>query len=429
MPKNLKTSDEQIKESVCKFYLDNKDICDLNYSNARNANIGKIYENIEDINIIHSLFVQTSFVVITANMYEKNILHDNIYKLQNKKIKQISINLFPQRESKYETYAYCFEWQGYIVLHIEAQCTGSYTKGGSADIVRYVLNNQYIVPKGIVSLGICFGTHESDYHLGDVVISKKIYPYFIGSKIQESGYFVTDDNTFIVDSSLISKIKFIIEKNAFSELKSEVYFGNYITGEAVVNRKKARDEFVQQTKQPIIAGEMEGYGLFKECKGTYFTVPCLIVKSICDWAVMKNFNAKNIFEKICNETDKVSEEEQKSLKDRIQSYAAFQAFKVLDILICNKVFGESIFTDIITYIERFPGHAIYAEQIKNEIQNIIEKNMCNIHTTNKFVIMLIKELMHRELLRCDDPSELDGVLNKGVDEIGNWLLSIQKGGM
>ncbi len=428
MPKVPEMNVEEVKKSVCKFYLDNRDECDSNYFNAENMNIGKIYMDIEDFDLIHSLFIQTSFVVITANKYEKNILHYNVFRLHNKKIKKFSINLFPQRETKHETYAYCFEWQGYLVLHIEAQSTGSYTIGGSADIVRYVLNNQYIVPKGIVSLGICFGADERKYHLGDVVISKKIYPYFIGSKIQERGYFVTDDNAFIIDSGLSAKIKFINEKNAFSELKSDVYFGNYITGEAVVSQRKAKNEFVKQTKQPIIAGEMEGYGLFKECRGTYYTVPCLIVKSICDWAVMKNFEAKDIFEELCNTTSKVSEKEEKTLKDRIQAYAALQAFKVLDILVSNKIFGESIFNDIIAYIEKFPGHAIYAEHIKNEIQKIVEKNMCNIHITYKFVAVVIKELMNRKLIKYDDSCELDSVLSNNTDEIGNWLVSIQKGG-
>lgn len=172
MAKRFEMNEVELKEAVCKFYLNNKTDCDSIYLNAE-KNIGKIYENIDDINLIHSLFIQTYFVVITANKYEKNVLHNNIFKLYRKKIKKFSISLFPQRETKHETYAYCFKWNGYTVLHIEAQSTGSYTIGGSADIVRYIFNNQYIIPKGIVSLGICFGTDEVKYHLGDVVISKK----------------------------------------------------------------------------------------------------------------------------------------------------------------------------------------------------------------------------------------------------------------
>lgn len=220
-----------------------------------------------------------------------------------------------------------------------------------------------------------------------------------------------------------AKIKFIIDKNAFSELNSDVYFGNYITGEAVVSRRKARREFVQQTKRPIIAGEMEGYGLFKECKGTYYMVPCLIVKSICDWAVMKNFEAKDIFERLCNEADKVSEEEQRSLKDRIQAYASFQAFKVLDILLSNKIFGDSVFTDIIAYIEEFRGNAIYAVSIKDEIQNIVRRNKGDVQITYKYVITVIKELINRKILECDDFNELDSISNKREDEIEEWIVT------
>lgn len=423
MPKGFRKNEEQVKESVCRFYMENKDACDMNYNNAENANIGKIYDEIVDMNIIHSFFVETSFVVITANKYEKNILHNNIFKLQNEKIKKISIDLFPQRESKHETYAYCFKWQEYIVLHIEAQSTGSYAIGGSADIVRYIIDNKYLVPKGIISLGICFGADENKYQIGDVVISRKVYPYFIGSKIQEEGYFVSDDNVFSVDSGLNAKINFIIDKNSFSELKNAVYFGNYITGEAVVSRKKARDEFVQQTKQTVIAGEMEGYGLFKECKGTYYSIPCLIIKSICDWAVMKNFETKDIFKRICNENQFVSEKEQESLKDRLQAYSANQAFKVLDILVRNNIFGESIMSSVIRYIKEFPGHAIYADKIKNEICKIAKKSVGNVNIEDKFVIGVIKELLERELISCND-AELKDIMKDSGNEIGKWLFTV-----
>ncbi len=422
----IKTSEEQVKESVCSFYINNKSKCDINYANATSKNIGKIYEDIVDTNVIISLFVQTSFVVITANKFEKNILHHNIFKKENRKIKKISINLFPQRETKQETYAYCFNWNGYTVLHIEAQNTGSYTIGGSADIVRYVLDNKYIVPIGIISFGICFGADENNSCLGDVIISKKVYPYFIGSKIQENGYFVNDDNVFSIVSDLSAKIKFIIDKNAFSELENTVYFGNYITGEAVVSQRKARDQFVKQTTQKIIAGEMEGYGLFKESRGTYYSIPCVIIKSICDWAVMKNFKTKDIFEKLISENSNitVSEDEQKTLKDRIQAYSANQAFEVLNILLNNKIFEDSIFSKIILYIEEYRGHAIYAKQIKNAIQEIVENSMSGIFITNKYVIAVIKGLLDRGLLINDAPDEIDNIVNDQLEEI-DYIFSIR----
>lgn len=422
----IKTSEEQVKESVCSFYINNKSKCDINYANATSKNIGKIYEDIVDTNVIISLFVQTSFVVITANKFEKNILHHNIFKKENRKIKKISINLFPQRETKQETYAYCFNWNGYTVLHIEAQNTGSYTIGGSADIVRYVLDNKYIVPIGIISFGICFGADENNSCLGDVIISKKVYPYFIGSKIQENGYFVNDDNVFSIVSDLSAKIKFIIDKNAFSELENTVYFGNYITGEAVVSQRKARDQFVKQTTQKIIAGEMEGYGLFKESRGTYYSIPCVIIKSICDWAVMKNFKTKDIFEKLISENSNitVSEDEQKTLKDRIQAYSANQAFEVLNILLNNKIFEDSIFSKIILYIEEYRGHAIYAKQIKNAIQEIVENSMSGIFITNKYVIAVIKGLLDRGLLVNDASDEIDNIVNDQLEEI-DYIFSIR----
>lgn len=40
MGKKINETLEHIKESVCKFYLDNKLECDFHYSNAENKKIG-----------------------------------------------------------------------------------------------------------------------------------------------------------------------------------------------------------------------------------------------------------------------------------------------------------------------------------------------------------------------------------------------------
>lgn len=426
---SLKTNaiSEQIKESVCKFYLDNKSKCDFHYSCAESETISNIYESISKQEIIHALFSQVSIVVLTANKYEKNILHHNIFYVQNKKhnkIKKIEITLFPKSETKEETYAYLLEWQGYSVLHIEAQKTGSYTIGGSADIVRYVIDNKYLYPTAIISLGICFGTNENKFQLGDTIISKKIYPYFIGSKISEKSYYVNDDNMFRVTSRLNAKINSIIDENNFSKLESNVYFGNYITGEAVISQKKTRDEFSNITKQEIIAGEMEGYGLFKECNGSYYSIPCLVVKSICDWGVMKNFDTKSIFEKLCDKNNNISEEEQKTLKDRIQAFASFQAFKALDILLCNHSFENSLYKRVSELINNEHGQLIYASYIKTITQQIAEKLSYGMKTADPFIHALIRSLINNDIITCNDDCERN--IDENIEQIWECTFLLNK---
>ncbi|MCM1237670.1 MAG: hypothetical protein NC489_47005 [Ruminococcus flavefaciens] len=389
---------ENVKENVCKFYFANKDECDKLYSYAEQKDFGKIYENISEEYAIKTLFIQTALVIITANKYEKNILHWQIYSSQKYKIKRIEIELFPQKESKAETYAYSFKWNGFSILHIEAQQTGSYTYGGSADIVRYIINNKLLYPMAIISYGVCFGTDELKYSLGNVIISKKIYPYFMGAKITDHGYFVTDDNMFKINSLLSAKIKSMIEENAFSLPNNMVYFGNYITGEAVISRQKARDEFVKAVNEPAIGGEMEGYGLLKECNSFSNFIPCLIVKSICDWAILKNFDPKPIFQKY---KIKIEDNEPETIKDRLQAYAAFQAFRVVDIMLNKHLFEQSIYEKISVYIHKQNGKVLLAETIKEKIEEIAQKYL-HTHLDDSFILDIINYFKANGLFDQDD---------------------------
>lgn len=392
---------DNIKESVCKFYLDNKNQCNTCYYNAESKDFVNFYHVITDDFMIRKLLLQVSIVVLTANKYEKNILHHNIYnKCSNSKILKFSFDLFPQRESTQETYAYWFKWDSYTVLHVEAQSTGSYTIGGSADIVRYIIQSNRIFPTAIISLGICFGTDETKYNLGDVVISDKIYPYFIGSKINETGYFVNDDNMFRTNSNLRKEIKSLIDANVFSNHQTQVYFSNYITGEAVVSNKIARDAFTKITTQNVIAGEMEGYGLFKECHGSNYTIPCLLIKSICDWAVMKNFDSQRIFEKI-DENGTVNITEQKTLKDRIQAYSAQQSFDILNEMIERKVFEDSLYAKTVNIIKSIRGKAVFASRIKSIIINKAIDYSTNLRVSDTFVVDLIRVMLNENILASD----------------------------
>lgn len=421
MKKKANEKIDCIKESVCKFYIENKTNCDFHYYNAESKCIGEIYEKITDQKTVQQLFSQVSIVILTANKYEKNVLHYNIFVSQKEKVKKMEIDLFPCREVKGETYAYWFKWKGYTILHIEAQKTGSYTIGGSADIVRYVIYNEYICPTAIISLGICFGANERKNHLGDVIISKKVYPYFIGSKISESDYFVDDDNMFRVDTGLNARVKSVIDENAFRDQDVKVYYGNYITGEAVVSNMKVRDKFVKITKQEVHAGEMEGYGVFKECKSIDGLIPCIIIKSICDWAVVKNFDAKDIFHRLCDEKVKVTDEEQATLKGRIQAYAAFQAYNILDILLEKCVFDSSIYKKMVGYIERFDEKVIHANSIRNKIYQMVKGTK----VSDSFALTILEQLVSNNILIYNG-NDFNEEINYIGDRIWTYTFSVRK---
>lgn len=397
MPKISKNV-ENVKNIVCQFYIDHKQECDTQYALAERNDFGEMYEKIDEQHTIKVLFSKVAIVIMTANKYEKNVLHHHIFASQKEKIKKIEIKLFPKNESGVETYAYWFQWQNYTVLHIEAQQTGSYTLGGAADIVRYIINSQSIYPMAVISFGICFGADENKYSLGDVAISKKVYPYFMGAKIEDTGYFVPDDNMFRVNSLLSARIGSIMDENAFSKTACNVYFGNYITGEAVVSREKARDEFVNIIKEKIIAGEMEGYGLFKECNGYAHSIPCLIIKSISDWAVAKNFDTEEIFKRIGNNA--VTPKEQETLKDRIQAFAVFQAYHVVNIMLSKKdIFENSVYDKLVCFMDKLQSQVIMMGDIREEVQKIVTKNT-KMQVSDSFITTLISNLNTDGWINC-----------------------------
>lgn len=391
---------ESLTEDICRFYVQNRAGCLEQYNKAENPNLYDVYETINDEKEQEMLFAQVSIIVLTANKYEKNVLHAHMTASTELKIKRLSISLFPQHESQQETYAYFFKWHDYSILHIEAQATGSYTMGGAADVVRFVLSNPCLYPTVIISLGICFGVDEHRQTLGDTVISEKVYPYFMGAKWDEASYVVTDDNRFRIESRLKSKLQSeIIHTNVFKFLDFKVELGNYITGEAVISNKDIRELFTNITTQSISAGEMEGYGLFKECWGANYILPCLIIKSICDWGVLKNFTHLPVARQILVE-HKIDEKELDFVKDSLQAYASFHAYCVLDLLIQKRVFSPSIYSQLHSKIER--SGEIERSIFKNSIlqyANQIAQDMLGVKTISEpFINSCIDIMIQKQLL-------------------------------
>lgn len=92
------------------------------------------------------------------------------------------------------------------------------------------------------------------------------------------------------------------------------------TGEAVVSSQQAKRMIREAaSNEKELGGEMEGYGIAKECI-FYANIPCFILKAICDWGECKDIDKKLKDEKI---------ECPANLKDQLQAYAAFCAGIVL----------------------------------------------------------------------------------------------------
>lgn len=420
-----------IKQKVFEFYAKKKEVCDRYYDEAEDSKISGLYFIEKENSNIDSFLIKTAVVILTANKYEKNLLHKNAYKKNSKKIARFNIELPTACNNHNKIYGYFFELNNIPILNLHATVTGSYTIGGSADMVRWVLSNKLLFPVAILSFGICFGLMEKRHQIGDVIISKKIYPYFIGSKINEKKLYVVDDNMFDINSSFLRDIQTMVTDNKFNNLNFKVDFGNYSTGEAVVSSNYLRQEIKRTTTQDVFAGDMEAYGLFKECNSYKYPLPCLTIKSICDWGIDKNYNAddEQTLEAFKNELNKkiatsLDSDDYtkllKSLKDRLQAYAAQCAFACIDILFSEKdFFDKSLFTKMKKKLKAYNGVAISDHALKQMLCNILKKSNTECNDYNDYIYKCVTQFEIEGLLKPDNANSTNiqtrsyvGIINR-----------------
>lgn len=75
-----------VKSKLMEFYQTHQEECDKLYTDAMDKGMFNIYEEIEDGFLVNLLFVKTEVVILTANTFEKNILHLNAVKTRKQKI-------------------------------------------------------------------------------------------------------------------------------------------------------------------------------------------------------------------------------------------------------------------------------------------------------------------------------------------------------
>jgi len=375
---------KKVSEYILKFYNDNKTLCDTAYKNS--CKLSDIYTEILDKDIIDESLLTSSVVIITANAFEKKLLHFRSYKETKKKIGHCQINCSNNIQHPLNINLYFLQIGKFKVIHLEALQTGSYTIGGSADLVRYVLKNPYIHPSCIISFGICFGNDYEKHPIGDSIITQKVYPYFISAKVTEVSLEVTDNNIFRTNEDLLTRLRHMYDKGSFN--KTDAYIDNLITGEAVVNNALIKDIFVKSaTNQKTMAGDMEAYGLYKECQGFDHSMPCFLVKSICDYGVAKNID--DIFEE-----DSLPS----NIKDILQAYASNKAYDVLKV-----IFNER---------DSFINSSIYSIFISC-LKNLQDKD--NYTLNKKMIDDIIKEIQ-KYAYKTVDKSCVNLILNKAAKD-------------
>lgn len=339
-----------VVENIKKFLESEKNkLMELCYSSIRNKQNERYFKDLIDVakdNEFDSLFPLVSLVILTANKVECDSLNYIAFKQRDSNLtkRKHAIRIYEGNDFGAPD-AYLFKMHSVYILHLNAYETGSNTPGGSTDLVRFISGNPFINPLCIISFGICYGRDPQNQNIGDVLLPKKMYSWSVGQKIGDEGLKIKHDNFNFWLEDKFSKsgiysilndfcngsdgrtIKESIELVKESEKGGEGYdfsikvvWGNMSTGEAVVSSKRAKEKIREATNNDKeFGGEMEGYGIAKECI-YYAKIPCFIIKAICDWGVYKNI-------------DEILKKEEvacpDNLKDKLQAYSAFCAAIVL----------------------------------------------------------------------------------------------------
>ena len=336
---SLSDSEREVIKNIREFIAKNNDAINEQYFTVKacggqNKN-NDIYESI-DIDIFNRQLLRVSVAILTANFYESEILNYNAYNKSKQKIKQLKDGLQLLGDG-HITQAYILKIGDYTVLHLHAPETGSNTPCGSADSARFINTCRYLNPSCIISFGICFGTDMETLSLGDTIVAKKIYPWSIGIKINNTGWKIKGDD-YIIDlqkssAVLYDRIRKAAECSPILSLGHKVVLGNMLTSEAVVSSEKVKMQAIEKAYgDKIVGGEMEGYGLAKECI-YYGTTACLVLKAICDWGAIKDID---------NYINNYIPPSAGSYKDRLQAYAAYRAFCFLSELFERNVFEDTV---------------------------------------------------------------------------------------
>lgn len=97
-----------IKQKVFEFYAKKKEVCDRYYDEAEDSKISGLYFIEKENSNIDSFLIKTAVVILTANKYEKNLLHKNVYKKNSKKIARFNIELPTAYNNHNKIYGYFF---------------------------------------------------------------------------------------------------------------------------------------------------------------------------------------------------------------------------------------------------------------------------------------------------------------------------------
>jgi len=200
-----------------------------------------------------------------------------------------SLNLqFTRRQGKAFKYYDLGQVGTYRVMAVKSE-VGAFGHDGSA--ARAIAAKIETHATGLVSLGMAFGTdpHKSTgfrgQNKGDVLVSRILLPYDNRRVRSVDGAVVTDYERVVPYHAKESLVKALRKHSMSSEWETHVHFGAMLTGGALIECARFRDDLVRRLSdrgELVIGGEMEGAGLLAASNPRAPT--WIIAKGILDFA-------------------------------------------------------------------------------------------------------------------------------------------------
>lgn len=135
-------------------------------------------------------------------------------------------------------------------------------------------------PNFAFMVGIAFGKDSSKQHVGQVLIANSVIPYEsqrLGSTTISRGTPLSSDHVLLNRFEHSYDWKFVLPNG--DDCRKEV--GPLLSGEKLVDNLEYKNSLFSRHPNAI-GGEMEGAGFYAAAQRK--RIPCILLKSICDWA-------------------------------------------------------------------------------------------------------------------------------------------------
>lgn len=294
---------------------------------------------------------RSPILLITANQVEANMM---VRLLSH----EFRINKNNSSEFSTITDSGCKFHFGFIgnnhVVHVQPKDMSSYTKAGSFSTLESVLKRYK--PQLVISIGVAFGNDATKQNLGDVLVSKQLFPYDSSNKYSEKSIKLIG-SPYETNSQLLCGWRDLLEYEEFprevlegdeydnaiapdladgynekiSDLESKTfnwYYGTVLSGGSVVDDVEQKVKLIEAAErrgiEDVVGGEMEGSGVYFACDNE--KIPCIVIKGICDWGIKKNS-----WDEVLKDVE--NPPENKIVKDCVQALAFTNAFSALRCLL------------------------------------------------------------------------------------------------